>query len=99
MTVSQEYPNLRNRQEELFCLLKGYYRLTRIRQELNNYFTKEEELKMLLEKVDKGFKKTEFSKDVKRRTDKNLYQLEQHRDILKLTQHRTATETKSSKKN
>ena len=86
--VNQVNSNLRNRREDVFRLLKGNYRLTLIRQEVNKYFTKEEELPNLLNKVDKRFKETEFSNDVNRRMDENRYQLEQHRcTILKLMQH------------
>ena len=83
--VDQECSNFRNRREDVFRLLKGNYRHTRIRQEFNNYFNEEEELQKLLDKVDKRFKETEFTKDVKGQTDENRYHLEQHRDtILKL---------------
>ena len=62
------------------------------------YFTEEEELQKLLDKVGERFKETEFSKDVKRRTDENSYQLEQHRDTkLKHMQDRTAMEIEASK--
>ena len=89
--VNQEQSKLWNRRKDLFRLLKVNYRLTRIGQELNNYFTEEEQLQKLTHKVDKRIKKTEFSKDVIRRTDENRYQLEQHRDAI--LQHRTNIET------
>ena len=98
LKANQEYSKLRKRRKDVFCLLQCNYRLTCIYQELINYSTEEEELQKLLDKVDERFKETEFSKELKRRTAENRYQLEEHKDtILKLMQHRTATETDSSK--
>ena len=68
---NQEYSKLRNRREDVFRLLKGNYRLPRFQQEVNNYFIEGEGLQKLLDKVEEIFKETEFSKDVKRRTDEN----------------------------
>ena len=48
--VNQEYSKFRNRQEEFFRLLKDNYHLIRIREEMNNYFTEENELQKLLDK-------------------------------------------------
>ena len=91
--VNQEYSYLKNRPADNFRLLKGNYFLTRIRQELSDYFTDDQELEKLLDKVDKRFKESEFSEDLNGQTDENRYQLEQHRDIrLKFMEHRTATE-------